>query len=1055
MNAPASPAPARPSGFPPALRRLLLVAGVIVLAAAVLLAALYLNRRAATRQLLVGWLEQQGVEADMQVERVELDSLVASLRIGDPADPEVTVERVEVDFAVGAPWSARGLGVTPRRIRLIRPVVRVSAVDGRLSFGSLDPLVERFTRRPPRPEAPGPLVLVEDARVRLATDYGPTEIHGDARIDDGRLMRLSARMPAADLRSGDLSARGLSATLDLTTSGDRVAVRAGAAAVAAAAPGLSGEALRLGLVGDLPYPDLGSRRSDGAARLQAALTADRFAAGDTTARKLASSLDFDGTLAGWIDAFRVEGDSRLEARADGLAGGIAATAPRLDLSGARVAVSRDGDGLAWRMDGAAAASAASGALAGVRLADLAVRSPRLTLGGRGSAVEARGPVTLAAGRLSQGDLVLGQVRGAAGLDLVADAGLRLRLDGRLQAGHGAWPLFGPASGDDLPDLAAMKQALADFSVSVPAFRLEAGGSGTRLTLGAPARVRPANGGVLTLAPAATPLFAAAGGAAGGGALSLTAERGRGLPEAAVSIPRWRLTPGGFTAAVDGRAALDFDLGRGVRLETRGELASTDGRLTYAAAGCSAVTVERLELGENDVTDLSGGLCPSDRPLLTASGGVWRSEARLQGVDLDAPFLAIGVRKAGGALTATGGSRGIGLDLRAREATVVDLTDPARFNPVQAVGAVRLADERWDGAFDLARGRTGLGRLTIAHDGAAGAGGLDISAPAIVFAEDGLQPADLSPLVEDFVASPAAGSVSFEGRVDWRDGAEGSSRGRLTIPGLDFVSPAGPVKGLRGTLDFTSLAPLVTAPGQRLTADSIESVAPLTDVALTFGLDAGAVTVEGGEVEAAGGVLRVEPFSVPLDRNRAFGGVLVLENVQLGQAIAGAGFGDKVRIDAVVSGRLPFTWDPALGLRIAGGSLYAVQPGRLSIQREALSGLEAGGGGEAVPPNTVQDLAYQAMENLAFDILSAEVNSLDAGRLGVLFRIRGRHDPPQRRELRVSIAEFISREFLNRELPLPSGTGIDLTLDTTLNANQLVSDLLAYNRARNGEPAETP
>ena len=72
-----------------------------------------------------------------------------------------------------------------------------------------------------------------------------------------------------------------------------------------------------------------------------------------------------------------------------------------------------------------------------------------------------------------------------------------------------------------------------------------------------------------------------------------------------------------------------------------------------------------------------------------------------------------------------------------------------------------------------------------------------------------------------------------------------------------------------------------------------------------------------------------------------------------------------------------------------------------------------------------------------------------------FRIRGRHDPPQRQELRVSIAEFISREFLNRELPLPSGTGIDLTLDTTLNANQLVGDLLELNRARNGEPDTTP
>ena len=102
---------------------------------------------------------------------------------------------------------------------------------------------------------------------------------------------------------------------------------------------------------------------------------------------------------------------------------------------------------------------------------------------------------------------------------------------------------------------------------------------------------------------------------------------------------------------------------------------------------------------------------------------------------------------------------------------------------------------------------------------------------------------------------------------------------------------------------------------------------------------------------------------------------------------------------------------------------------------------------------MQDLAYQAMENLSFDILSAQVNSLDEGRLGVLFRIRGRHDPPQRQELRIPLAEFISREFLNRELPLPSGTEIDLTLDTTLNLNELVSDIMSLNRARRGESEE--
>jgi hypothetical protein len=261
-----------------------------------------------------------------------------------------------------------------------------------------------------------------------------------------------------------------------------------------------------------------------------------------------------------------------------------------------------------------------------------------------------------------------------------------------------------------------------------------------------------------------------------------------------------------------------------------------------------------------------------------------------------------------------------------------------------------------------------------------------------------------------------------------------------------------VKGLRGTIDFTNLAPLTAAPGQRLSADLLESAVPLTDIELTFGLDKAAVTVEGGDLAVAGGRIRVEPFAVPLDPNQPISGVIVLENVQLGQVIAGSGFGDQVNLDAVVSGRLPFTSDRVNGVRIVGGSLAAVQPGRLSIAREALSDLEAGGGGEAVPPNTVQDLAYQAMENLSFDILSAEVNSLDEGRIGVLFRIRGRHDPPVRQELRIPLAEFISREFLNRPLPLPSDTGIDLTLDTTLNLNQLIGDLLELNRARDGRPS---
>jgi len=1034
-------------------RRILIGLAVALCVLLVLVGLLYLNRRAATRQILIGWLERQGIPADLDIERVELDGIVARVRIGDPRNPDAVVERVEVDYAIGAPWSKAGLGVTPSRIRLVRPVLRASFRDGEFSVGSLDPLVERFTGRPPRPDVRGPLVLIEQGRIRLDTEYGPVSVLGDARVDDGKLIRLSARMPAADLKSGGIEARALAATFSVVTTGDRMALQATAAAGQATLPGFTGAGTRMTVTGDLPYPDLKQRRGDGRARLAVRLVAARLTAGDVAARQAVADLDFDGQTTGWLETFRIEGAADADLRAARIDGpDLDASAAALRWTEARAVIARSNAGLGWRFDGPARASAARASGAGLEGEGVALTSRSLTVGGRDAAFEVTGPLGLAADRLGWGDLSLAGARGAADLELVSDAGLRLGVAGGLRASRGAWPLFGPAARDDGADLAEMKRALAAFAVDIPAFAVVSGSGGTRVTLDRAATLRPANGGVLTLRPAAGPIFAAAHGQSGGGALALTATRGRGLPEASFAIPVWRLTPDGFTAQLDGRAALDFELARGITLDTRGRLTSSSGRVTYVAAGCTPLTVERLELGQNDVVDLSGQACPIDRPLVSIADGRWRADGALAGVDASAPFLALHFRDAQGRFAATGGPAGLGLETRVDRATIEDATSPLRFNPLTASGEARLADEDWTGAFDLSRGGTALGRLDLTHDGQSGAGGLTIDARSIVFAPEGLQPADLSPLAGDFAGSPATGSVAFQGRVDWLAEAEGSSSGRLTIPNLDFVSPAGPVKGMKGTIDFISLAPLVTAPGQRLTADVLESVAPLTDIELTFGLDKAGVTIEGGDLTVAGGVIRVEPFALPLDRSQPFSGVIVLENVQLGEVLAGSGFGDKVTLDAVVSGRLPFTSDPVSGLRITAGTLAAVQPGRLSIQREALSGLEAGGGGEGVPPNTVQDLAYQAMENLSFDILSAEVNSLDEGRIGVLFHIRGRHDPPQHQELRIGISEFISREFLNRELPLPSDTQIDLTLDTTLNVNQLIGDLLELNRARAGQPS---
>ncbi len=1034
------------------LRRIGLGLGAVLLVLLILLAVAWLNRRAAARELLIGWLEKKGIDADLQIDRVELDGLTARIRVGDPADPDVTVERVEMDYVLAAPWSGSGLGVTPGRIRLVRPVVRARFHAGTLSFGSLDPLVKEFTRRPPRPDIRGPLVLIEQGRVRLDSDYGRVTADVDARIDNGKLMRLRALAPPTALKGGEVEVRGLTAAVDLNTTGDRLTGRIGLAADHARLTGFAGEEVRGEIVVDLPYPDLKTHRGDGRAALRLAAAGKRLALGDTAARDATATAAFDGSGTGWINAFRIGGRADATLAVNALAGpGLQAAHLRLRFEPGQTTVSRTSDGIVWRREGPTTAALTSGSAAGLAGRDVALRSASLVVGGRGMAIEAKGPVLVTAGRMAAGDFNLTTARMNAELDLVSDGGLRLDADGSLTAARGAWPLFGPPARDDIPELASMKTALGGFAVDAPAFRFSTGLGGTRVVLARPATLRPVNGGVLTVRPVARPVFEASAGHAGGGALAITSSRGAGLPEAAVAVPAWRLTPTGFTATLDGRAALDFGLARGVTLRTRGELASAGGRLTFTANGCTPVTVERLELDQNDVTDLSGNFCPTGRPLVSVAHGAWRADGVLRDVAASAPFLALDFKQAEGALTATGGPRGLGLDARITRAAVIDATNPDRFNPLSASGTARLANEDWSGAFDLSRGAVALARLTLAHDGRTGAGGIDIDAPSIVFAPGALQPADLSPMIADLVHAPATGSAAFHGRIDWLKDQAGSSGGRLTIPGLDFTSPAGPVKGLKGVIDFTSLAPLVTAPDQHLTADEVTTVVPLTDVRIAFALDKAAVTVSGARLAVAGGVVSVEPFTLPLDRTQPWTGVIGLENVQLGDLIAGSGFGDKVQLDAVVSGRLPFSSDPTQGWRIAGGSLQAVRPGRLSIQREALSGLKAGGGGDGVPPNTVQDLAYQAMENLAFDTLSADVNSLDQGRLGVLFHIKGRHDPPERQELRLSLSELISRKFLNRPLPLPSDTGIDLTLDTTLNLNQLVADLIALNRARGGHP----
>lgn len=1012
------PESSQSAGRVPATRivlRALVVLGAVLAVLVVVALTLYANRRAVARHLAEGWLERRGIAAEVLVERLELDGFTGRIRLGRNEDPDLAIERIDARYRVSPPWSSSGFAVALDELRLLRPVLRASWQEGRFSLGSLDPLLEEFTTTESAAPPSRLTVLVQQGELLLDAGQGRLQLLADAKLVDGRLMRLAARLPVARVAADDLQAQDLRGALNLNTTGERVAFHIEATAGRVSSAQALGEGARLTLRGELPYPDLASPGAEGALMLRADLRMSGLQARDGELREVASHLAFDGEVAGTPAELQVSGEGNVQLTA------AAATQPLLaaqdlllTLGDARFGLFRDGQRMVWSLK--------SGA-------------------------------TMETAQLHSGEISLQKLRAAASLD-ITDSGTgglpRIAADASLQVAQGAWPLLGAPAMDDAPALAGMKRALQSFAVRVPAVQLRNDSAGMRIELASPARVVPANGGALAFMPLARPVYQAAPGQQPSGAVRLVATPGRGLPQANISVPDWRLTADGFAAELDAQATVDMEPAQGLQLRTRGLLAQSSGRLTYTARDCVAASVQRLELGENDLEALAGTLCPDGAPLLVWMNDSWKVQGAFNAVSAAAPSVAVQASALQGQVKAEGLPRDTTVELALASGQIADTMHPARFNPLTVSGSAALAGERWGGAVDLALPGYKLGELTLAHNSADGSGGVRIEVPEVKFSEAGLQPAQLSPLAASYMQSPASGSIHFHGRIDW-SGEASTSSGLLSIPGMDFTSPAGAVKGLQGQVEFTSLLPLVTAPAQSLMVDQLVAATEVTGLNVVFALDAASLRVAEGEVSAGGGRIRAVPFALPLDLSQPFNGTIVLESVNLGKVLADAGLGERVALEAVVSGRLPFVWTPEQGLRVVGGVLSAVQPGRVTVHREVLTDVQSSGSTQA-PPGMVEDLAYQAMENLAFDTLSAEVNSLDGGRMGVVFRIKGRHDPPQRQQLRVGLVELITRRFMERTLPLPSDTQIDLTLDTTLNLNQLLADLLAVNRARQGEPA---
>ncbi len=549
----------------------------------------------------------------------------------------------------------------------------------------------------------------------------------------------------------------------------------------------------------------------------------------------------------------------------------------------------------------------------------------------------------------------------------------------------------------------------------------------KFSLSSPASLRGAAGGVVKIAD--FDLHGSAENLEGSVHAALT---GKGLPSLTLGLPGLAWSAGAFHGPATLSARFDYAMLHGADITTTGNLSGQAGQWSYSSASCAKMTLAAFRPGPTDMArGVSGAICPAaGRPLIVFGPGGATFTAVARDVAATLPLANAQLQKADGALNfklAQGGTpRGT---ITVTSARMQDRAAGPRFNPVLGSGTIGLADYVWQGKFAVTDPeKQSLGDVTFTHTMASGNGSAHIAAPHLLFAAGKLQPETLSPLLAQF--RRAEGAADFAGDISWTR-SEIKSSGHLAIASLDFLTPLGKAHAVKTELEFVSLLPPKTKDGQAVTISRIDWTLPLSGVDVRFGFSPVAIQVNKVSSDIADGHASLGAFTIDMANPKRIDGVADLSSIGLAALVTASNLGSKLKLEGKVSGHVPFSAGPD-GFRVINGHLQADGAGRLSIDRALWAQ-----GADAVSANAVQDFAYQALENLSYDQLSAELNSVAGGRLQIVFHIKGRSDPPKPQQAQVGLIELLNGTALQKPIPLPSGTPIDLTLDTSLNFDELL------------------
>ena len=820
---------------------------------------MWLLRKPIADELISTRLAKTGLPATYEVHRIgNGGQILRNLVIGDPRRPDLTVEEVRVDLAPR--WGLPGLG----RITLVRPRLYGSYRGGTISFGSLDKVLFTGSKEPFR--LPDFDVAIEDGRGRLDSDWGPIgiSIAGAGPLRDGFSGTLAAVAPG--FATGDCRGTGASLYGKLVSAGEKPRftgpVRLAGLACTDAGLALDKAAMQLDVTADRQFDG-----AEGEARLTTAalaIGANRMAATSTRAR-----FAFRG---GSLSARYELGAERIDTPQAALARAGVSGMLRSQDDLARIESEGEFTGSELRPGAALDSALASAeALGEDTLAQALLAKMRTALRREQAGNRLAGAFMLRTGG-GQTSLVMPQAvwRGGSGEALLAlsrlqatfpDAGAP-RIAGNFATGGPGMPRIAGRAERGLAGGWSARMSMAEYREGASALALP------ELVLVQSAR------GALGFAGHARLSGALPGGAvrglelpikgdwSPGGSLAVwrgcTPVRFDSFTFASLTLDRRGLTlcppPGGAILAATPAGARFAAGAAGLALS--GSLGGTpiriaSGPLGFAVPGVISARSLAIELGPPPtasrftVTNLTGRI----------AGDI---SARFAGADVLLAAVPLDIRGASGELRLAGGKLSVaGAAFRLEDREAGD-----RFAPLVAEGAtLQLVNNRISAQALLREpaSKREVVRSSVLHDLGTGTGSADLAFDGVRFDQQ-LQPDTLTPLALGVIAN-AEGTVRGTGRIDWNPRTV-TSTGNFSTEKLDFAAAFGPVQGLSGSVAFTDLLGMVTAPAQKLKIASVNPGIEVNDGEIVFEMRPGnLLRLEGGFWPFFGGSLVLDPVQM--------------------------------------------------------------------------------------------------------------------------------------------------------------------------------------------------